>query len=346
MGDEVLWEKQSSKAKEFASKFDVKNIAPKWLEEVKPVSSPKVSIITPTIRQGFWNIMAHNIANQTYKNIEWIVVDDFKGKRSSIMGEYCRKHGVDNWQYVRPPKRSVERKYGLSSANNVGIKASSGELLIWLQDFVLMPQDGVERLVDLYRHHPYDFLAPVDYYYQPKIKPDTSSEDWFNERLDVVGTLMRKNVRAKRLGIRYSEVVTDLELNYAAIPKKLLDDLNGFWEFYDDALGFDDTEIVYRGFELGARLVIDDTNIATCIDHWNALENNPEQHGDSRTHNLNDPRFYYMIQKMKKGELPVVRTQEIDDSIDLKYTIPPNLDKDEAVEYMRENMERIIAQWQ
>lgn len=344
MGDKKLWKEESKKAIKFAKKFKVQKLAPKWLDEIKSVNEPKVTIFTPTIRQGFWNIQAHNIANQTYKNLEWVVVDDFKENREHVMKKYCDKYGIE-YQYIWKPKRNVQRMYGLSSANNVAIKHAKGELIVWLQDFVLMPEDGVERLVDLYRHHPYDFLAPVDYYYKPKIKPDTTSEDWFNGRLDVVGPLLRKNIRAKRLGIRYSETVTDLELNYAAIPKKLLTDLNGFWEFYDEALGFDDTEIVYRGFELGARLVIDDTNIAKCIDHWEALESNPEQHGVNRTHNLNDPRFYWMIQKMKKGELPVVRTQKLDDSIDLKYTIPPELSKDQAVEYMRENMESIIEKW-
>jgi len=41
----------------------------------------KVSIVTPTNRRGWWNIMANNLSKQTYKNFEWIIVDDYPDAR-------------------------------------------------------------------------------------------------------------------------------------------------------------------------------------------------------------------------------------------------------------------------
>ncbi len=342
MGDKKRWKEMSQKGKRWAKKFHWSKIAKKWISEFeKPVSKPMVSVLTPSIRKGWWNIMAHNLSGQSYDNFEWIVIDDYPEDREDVMDKYCKKWEIENYQYIRHTPE-VRRKFALASANNAGIRASKGELLIWLQDFVLIPNDGIERIVDLYRHHPYDFIAPVDTRLVPSIKPDTDNEDWFNGKLDIPGEIVYKNIRMKNKGIRYSDTVTDLELNYGAIPKKLLEDLNGFWEFYDDALGYDDTEIVYRGFELGARLVVDDTNAATCIDHWKALKNKPEELGKDRAFNLNDPRFYWMIDQMKEGKLPVKRTQKIDNNIDLSYKIP-EVDKPE--EWMKDHLEEIIQSW-
>jgi glycosyltransferase involved in cell wall biosynthesis len=342
MGDKKRWEKLSKEGIEFAKQFTWDKQAKKWDREFKSkISKPFVSVLTPTIRKGFWNIMAYNLSKQTYDNFEWVVIDDYKEDRKKTMKKYCSKHGIKNWQYIRHTPQ-VKRKYALSSANNAGIKASKGELLVWLQDFVLIPTDGIERLVDIYRHHPYDFIAPVDTRHLPTIKPDTDSEDWFHGKIEVLGKQVYKNVRMKRKGIRYSDTVSDLELNYGAIPKKLIDDLNGFWEFYDDALGFDDTEIVYRGFELGARLVVDDTNVARCIDHWEALKDKPEELGKNRHKNFNDPRYFWMVDSMEENKLPVKRSQKIDNKLKLDYEIP---DVSNPEKWMKDHLEEIINSW-
>lgn len=343
MGDKERWEELSEKGKKFAKKFTWDKQAKKWAKEFeKPVSKPMVSVLTPTIRKGFWNIMAHNLSNQTYDNFEWIVIDDYPENREEIMAKYCKKWGIENWQYIRH-EPEVRRKFALSSANNAGIKASKGELLVWLQDFVIIPNDGIERIVDIYRHHPYDFIAPVDTRHLPAIEPDTDSEDWFHGELEVIGEQVYKNIRMKRKGIRKSETTTDLELNYGAIPKKLLEDLNGFWEFYDDALGWDDTEIVLRGFQLGAKVIIDDTNIARCLDHWEVLEDKPEQLGKDRDKHFNNPRYYWMKDEMEAGNLPVRRTQEIDNSLELNYQVPKDVENPEN--WMKQHLEEIIEKW-
>ena len=305
----------------------------------------KVSIITPTIRTGFWNVMASNLALQKYQNFEWIIVDDYKEDRSEIAKKYAKKFDLDI-KYLRPGKRTSEkpRKYGLSSANNHAWKRASGELCVWVQDFVLLEPDALEKLVYVYRHNPYSFIAPVDKYYEPKVKPNLeNAEDWFDGEVDVRGKWMRNNARITKGWLRESDHLYDLELNFGAIPKKLLEDLNGFWEFFDDALGYDDTEIVYRGNQLGANLIIDETNVCSCIDHWGALKGT-EMNGTDREHNLNDPRFVWLVNQMESG-LDAKRVQKIDDKIDLKYEIPKDTDQDQAVVWMKAHLEEIVKGW-
>ncbi|MCC7571449.1 glycosyltransferase family 2 protein [Candidatus Micrarchaeota archaeon] len=281
--------------------------------------------------------MAHNISNQTYKNIEWIVVDDYKENRATIMQEYCDKYGIDG-RYIRgTPKK--HRKYSLAQANNKAWQSAEGELFVFLQDFIIMPVDGIERLVDIYRHNPDALIAPVDTLHKSRIKPDTSKEDWFAGEVDVIGDYVSKNIRCKNIGMRESNNPYDFEQNYAAVPMKIIRELNGWYEFFDDALGYDNTEFAFRAMDLGYRLIVDDTNECTSLDHWEPLKGNDEETGGhDRQFSLNDPRYLWLIDQIDNKKLPHKRDEAQDDSISLKYTVP---DVEDKAKWMKENAKKI-----
>ena len=344
MGNKERWNKLSKRCIEAAQIHAWENVADKWAEIfATPEDEPLVTIVTPTIRRGWWNIMSHNIATQTYKNIQWVIVDDYPEDRSKLASKYAEKYDL-NIEYYRGKERKTKRHYGLVNANNTGLLHAKGELLIILQDFVLMPETGVEDLVTLYKKNPNSLLAPVDEYYTPKIKPDTESEDWFHGELDVKGEFMRSNIRIQNLGMRHVTHAFDYEQNYGAVPTRIAKELGGWYEFYDEGLGFDNTEFAWRAVQLGYDIIVDETNIATCIDHWETLKGTQE-HGLGRERRLNDPRFLWEMQQVKEGKLPLVRTQEVDDSIELLYTMPDTLDPKEAVTWIREHMDEVVAKW-
>lgn len=338
------WERLSKLGMSGWKKFSLENMALKWGDEFnKPVSQPLVSIITPTIRKGFWNIMAHNIGEQTYNNIEWVVVDDFPDNREHIMKKYCNKYHIINWKYVRG-KRSDKYHYGLSSANNLGWKNSTGELLVWLQDFMIMPPQGIECLVDIYRKHKDCLIAPTDINCAPNIKPNTANEDWFDGKLDVIGEVVFDNIRNKKLGMRFTDNPADWEVNYGAVPRTIIDKLGGWYEFFNDGLGFDNTEFAYRTLLLGFRIIIDDTNISVGINHWEALRDNQQELGENRSRNLNDPRYIWMKEKIKQGKLPI--TRDVNECIKLDFEIPKEVSTENAVNWMYDNMNEILSKWE
>lgn len=344
MGDENKWQEMSKNCQMAARQFAWEKIALKWRNVFEEVDeSVKVSIITPTIRRGFWNIMANNLASQTYKNFEWIIVDDYPADRSDIAKKYASKYGIEI-KYLRGKEHKVKRNYALVNANNTGFENASGELLMILQDFILMPSDGVEQAVRAFKVHPDYLYAPCDIYHAPAIKPDTNSEDWFNGELNVIGEFMRKNIRIKGEGARESTHPYDFEQNYCAIPRKIAEELGGWYEFFDFGLGFDNTEFAYRAILAGHKILVDDTNICVCIDHWNTLEGTAE-HGLGREHNLNDPLFLWEKQKLEDGKLPLKRSQETDDRINLTYKMPEELDPSQAVDWMRSHLPEIISAW-
>jgi len=307
---------------------------------------PPVSIITITIRPGFFNIMANNIAKQNYQGyIEWVIVDDYKEDRSQIAQKYAKKYNL-NIKYLRGDKvlGTYTRRHGLARANNKGWKESKGELLVYLQDFIFMPDNGLEKLVNLYRHHPNALLAPVDEYYYSKDPNRDNLEDWWDGDTNIIGKFSWRNIRVQNLGVRKTDNPFDFEMNYGAIPRKIIDDLNGWWEFFDNGLGYDNTEIAYRALEKGYNVIIDDTNIATCINLWPFIAGQPENI-IGRDRHLAPPYFLYFKKKYREG-WSLRRDEKLDDSLRMDFNIPDEIPDSEASEYIQEHAQEIMEAWE
>jgi GT2 family glycosyltransferase len=353
MGDRERWNKLSIKCKKLMKRYYWSSIADKWIDFFEePVSKPTVSVITPTIREGWWRIMSENLSKQTYKIHEWVILDDYKEDRSEIAEKYAKKYGL-NIIYVHGDKAKgdYKRKCGLVRANNKGWQTASGELLVWLQDFILIPTDGIERLVDVYRHNPDALIAPVDVYYDCKTPDTKNKEDWWKAQNQwgyyspVLTKEIWKNIRVENKGLRESDNPFDYEANYGAIPRKILVELNGWWEFMDDGLGYDNTEIAYRALKLGYRIIIDDTNICSCINLWPII-GGLSQNITSRERMLNPPRWNWLARKTDAGELPIKRDQKLDDSITLTFKVPDDIEDKDCADWINDHTEEIIKEWQ
>lgn len=352
MGDKKRWEKLSRECKKFIGNLSWDSISDQWLDYFKePIKNPVVSIITPTIREGWWRIMAENLSKQTYNNFEWIIIDDHKEDRSKIAKKYAQKYCLEI-RYIRGDKGlgKYDKKCGLVRANNIGWKNSKGELLVWLQDFILLPEDGLESLVDIYRHNPDAMIAPVDIYYDAEKADTKNTEDWWEGYRNGWGyTKFLKeeswrNPRVKNLGIYESDNPYDLEMDYCAVPKKIVDDLNGFWEFMDDGLGYDNCELAYRAFKLGYRLIIDDTNIAQCINLWPII-GGTSQNITSRERMLNPPRWEWLQIQTEKGRMPIRRDEKVDKATNLAFEVPKEVKDEDCAKWIAEHTEEIVRGW-
>ena len=160
-----------------------------------------------------------------------------------------------------------------------------------------------------------------------------------------MGEFIRQNIRIQNLGLRFTENPMDFEQNYGAIPVKIAKELGGWWEFYDFGLGWDNTSIAYRALKAGYKILLDETNIAICIDHWETLKGKDENGGMERARRLNDPIYIFETNMITSRKLPLKRTQEIDDKIILEYDVPQNISDDDMVKWIRENQIRIATEW-
>jgi len=331
---------------ENAKNFDWKARANEWIDvfnEKKPQDIP-LTVFTPTIRTGFWNLMASNLAKQTYKNFEWLIVDDYKEDRRDTAKYYAKKYNI-KIRYMRGKLSRSNYNYALIQADNMAIYNATGKVIVWLQDFILMQDDGLERIANLHRRYPTALIAPVDQYNSMSVKPNrTNKADWFDGQTDVVGKFIRQNIRIRLEEVRQTMNPYDFEMNYGAIPTAVARKLNGLWEFQDDGLGFNNTEIAMRALRAGFPIIIDERNKAICLDLWEHLAGDDENAKD-REWNLNDARYFFIEQLTKMGILPLVRDANIDRKIKLDNKMPKGLDQEGAAKWIQKNTKIIAKRW-
>jgi len=105
-------------------------------------TEPLVSIITPSYNQGqFIEATILSVLNQTYKNIEYIIIDG--GSTDDTMN------------VIRKYKDKIdiiihESDKGQSHAINKGFKLAKGELVGWINSDDILYDDCVEEIVKLY----------------------------------------------------------------------------------------------------------------------------------------------------------------------------------------------------
>lgn len=106
-------------------------------------AKPKVSIIVPVYNtKDFIYDCLDSLVNQTYKNIEIVIVDDGSNDGSDMVcQEYQEKYG--NIVFVS------KENGGLSSARNYGIKHSSGDYITFVDSDDYLNPDSIEILVDM-----------------------------------------------------------------------------------------------------------------------------------------------------------------------------------------------------
>lgn len=104
-------------------------------------SEPLVSIIIPVYNGA--NYLSESIEcvlNQTYKNIELIVVNDGSTEKETDL--IARSYTDVRMKYYE------KENGGVASAVNFGVSQSSGEYICWLSHDDLMPFDKIEKQMD------------------------------------------------------------------------------------------------------------------------------------------------------------------------------------------------------
>lgn len=104
------------------------------------MQNPLVSVIVPTYnREKYLNKAVESVSNQTYTNIEIIVVDD--GSITNYAESICRKYSNCIYLY--------KKNGGLSSARNYGISNSKGSFIAFLDDDDFWESSKIEKQIKI-----------------------------------------------------------------------------------------------------------------------------------------------------------------------------------------------------
>lgn len=104
-----------------------------------------VSIITPSYNQGeFIERTIQSVLEQTYRNIEYILIDGGSNDNTMEIVEKYRNQ-IDIIVH--------EKDQGQSDAINKGFKLAKGKLVGWINSDDVLYSDCVEKIVDLFNAH-------------------------------------------------------------------------------------------------------------------------------------------------------------------------------------------------
>lgn len=124
----------------------------------KRVDNPKVSIVIPVYNgEKFVEEALKSAVNQTYKNLEILVIDDGSTDKTEAI---VKKFG-DKVRYIK------KKNGGVSSALNLALKEMTGEYFSWLSHDDTYEKNKVEREIVFLREEGYlgkDVIVFSDYY--------------------------------------------------------------------------------------------------------------------------------------------------------------------------------------
>ncbi|MGL4866621.1 MAG: glycosyltransferase family 2 protein [Cetobacterium sp.] len=121
-------------------------------------TEPKVSIVVPVYKvEKYLERCIDSILNQTYKNLEVILVDDGSPDRC---GEICDKYAQNDERV----KSYHKKNGGLSDARNYGMKYITGEYTLFLDSDDWILKDCVETLLKVALKNRSD-VVQIGFYY-------------------------------------------------------------------------------------------------------------------------------------------------------------------------------------
>lgn len=182
-------------------------------------AKPKITVITPSIRPDGLKVTYNTLRPQTFQDFEWLT-------RLSIPGE----------------------KSDLCYQMNRALEEARGELIVFLQDYIEIDKDALQRIWDKYQAEPnVCWTMPVGK--KDLDNPGKVNWDWrsYWEHKDEI-TFER------------------WEIDWGAAPAKAFE-AERFDVAYDEGFGWENVDLAYRLEKNGWKFKVDRDNKAEAIDH-------------------------------------------------------------------------------
>lgn len=223
----------------------------------------KITVITPTIRKEGLYLVQKALKRQTFKNFEHIII--------SRLGEPEWYDGKYAW--------TLNREY------NRAISVAKGELIVSWQDYTYAKPDALDKFWSHYENDKKTIVSGVGNKYQ--------DETW------TVATWQDPRKRSDQ-GSYYPCYFSDIEANFASIPRDALYDVGGFDEAMDERYGMDAYSVLDRLNILGGwEFYLDQTNETFSLEHgrpnrWDELNWIGDTYNAHREQYLEKPKLEYL----------------------------------------------------
>lgn len=197
-----------------------------------------ISVLTVTKRAGWEKIAEESLLSQTYQDFEYIVVTEQPLTFTKLEPKIIQA----------PPKVRIS---GLNASNNAGLRECKGKYVVFYQDFIILPPDCLEKLVAL------------------------ATDNTFV-------TTLTKNPEGEEDDPRYLWIdgprpcmAEEWEENVGLAPMKILKELGGYDEEYDNGWAWNNVNVSCRAEMLGCNFICDESNRPQLIYHKKEPDLNP-----------------------------------------------------------------------
>lgn len=272
----------------------------------------KLSVIYPTNRLGGFDMMINCLKNQTYKDWELIVIDDYPERN---LQDYILKQGIPITYYGKSKEKTYnDTPFPFSNVFNSGLLQATGDIVIFFQDYQWIPSYSLERWNTMYQNKMDALITAIgiEISYIGKFQPgqisifDPPFTGWETVREPQRGKFVRsaKTTPGYPDGLfipgrdliarRQTNVFTDgfspetspgmelpYEFFYGAFPMEFLEKINGFDERCDYHVEFTHRVVMHQAMKLNYKFVVDLANYCYYVNHrsW-------EMFNEGRTDNM------------------------------------------------------------
>jgi GT2 family glycosyltransferase len=208
-------------------------------------TNPFVSIVILTWNSEiFIEHCLESLAWQSYKNFEVIIVDNASGDETLKRIDSCAHRSIVSKVITN------KKNLGCAGGNNVGWRASSGEIVIFLNPDTFVTKSWLEELVKALKGNPEAVIAGCKIYY-----PNTHT-------LQHAGGILHPNGMTDHYGngkedagqydeLRDVDYVTGAAI---AVKRDFMDLVGGFDEDYHPAY-YEETDLCYRAHKKGFKVL-------------------------------------------------------------------------------------------
>lgn len=248
----------------------------------------KLAVFTPTYRPGSLDVLEASLTRQTFKDFVWIVSDQRFLKRNqtwrAIMDRVDFPILFMNRDVPEGNKRNLCAMYNGASDYVVENKYN---MLVSLQDYIYLPEDGLEKFVSTHTLYPQDLLTGVTH---------ISRDPFPNKIVDLEGDytifaepyhdkpkhLSWSDVRATEIYFGMKEIIPvetgHWEANWAAIPSYILENGVRWDENYDKGIAYENMDFAQQAKQkLNSKVILDKKNIAISLPHKDYFEGEREE---------------------------------------------------------------------
>jgi hypothetical protein len=244
-------------------------------------------VFTPTYRPGGLDVLEASLMRQTHRDFVWVVSDQLFLDRKVAWAKVLDRIDFPllwmNREVIEGNKRNLAAMYNAA----VDYVLSDGfEMLVSLQDYIYLPEDGLEKFISANKVFPDSLLTGVthisrDPYPNKVVDPEGDYTIFAEPYYDKPKRMSWDDVRATELYVVGPELLpveqTHWEANWAAVPRKILETGIRWDEQYDKGIAYENMDFAMQAKEKGFDVVLDKSNVAISLPHKDYFDGEREE---------------------------------------------------------------------